>query len=125
MPVTLAQKEKIWDEVLKIIKDRIEDRHVYENFFNSTKISSIEGNLITVITETSLAASLLSTNAKYQQIINDSIEDVVETNYLIKLISQDDVNLNKRSSKEEKRIFFSSCSLNSKFTFDNFVVGSK
>ena len=45
MPISLSQKEKIWESVLKLIQETLEDRHVYVSFFAPTKLYKIDGQV--------------------------------------------------------------------------------
>ena len=120
MTVSLSQQGQIWDAVLKLVKDRINDRHVFDSFFADTKIHKIEGNKIVVVTDSSLSCNLLST--KYLSTIEDCVARITESNFELSFISQDEIQAHS-PAKETKPTFFQSCHLNDKYTFDNFVVG--
>ncbi|MDD6302910.1 MAG: chromosomal replication initiator protein DnaA [Bacillales bacterium] len=125
MPISLSQKEKIWDDVLKYIKERLEDRHVFDQFFSTTKIHKIEGNKILVLTDSKLAYSLLNSNSTYKNLVDDAVYFVTETNFEVEFIQPDDIQSSIQTfSDQPKHTFFQHCSLNPKYTFDNFVVGS-
>ena len=121
MPVSLSQKEKIWESVLEVVKETINDRHLYDSFFASTKLYKIDGNKFVVLTDSKLSSTLLST--KYLNTLENAVKSVTETNYTLSFLKPDDVQSSIQNMNENKPSFFQSCSLNHKYTFDNFVVG--
>ena len=122
MPISLSQKEKIWESVLKLIQETLEDRHVYVSFFAPTKLYKIEGNKFIVLTDSLLATNFLST--RYLTILQNAVKTVTETNYSISFINKDDIQSSIQIPGDEpKKSFFQNCNLNAKYTFDNFVVG--
>ena len=126
MVLTLDQKASLWNKVLDKVKIKISDRHLFDSFLLDTKIYKIDGNKMIISTGSKLSCQFLNTNDLYLQTISNCVKEVTETEYEISFISKDDIKeLNKKSPIiETKSPFFSNCSLNSKFTFDNFVVGS-
>lgn len=123
MPISLSQKEKIWESVLSLLKETIEDRHVFDSFFATTKLYKIDGNKFIILTTSKLSYTFLS--SRYLSSIENAVKNVTETNYSISFINQDDIQSSIQTMGEEpKHNFFQSCSLNSKYTFDNFVVGN-
>lgn len=124
MVLTLNQKNVIWDNVLDEVKKQINDRHLFDSFIADTKIYKIEGNKMFISTGSKLSCQFLNSNDHYLEIIKNSLKKATETEYEITFISKDEIKENtKILSNEQKNTFFSSCSLNSKYTFDNFVVG--
>ena len=121
MPVSLSQKEKIWESVLEVVKETINDRHLYDSFFASTKLYKIDGNKFVVLTDSKLSSTLLST--RYLNTLENAVKSVTETNYTLSFLKPDDVQSSIQNMNENKPSFFQSCSLNHKYTFDNFVVG--
>lgn len=121
MSVSLSQKEKIWESVLEVVKETINDRHLYDSFFASTKLYKIDGNKFVILTDSKLSSTLLST--KYLSTLENAVKSVTETNYTLSFLKPDDVQSSIQNMNENKPSFFQSCSLNHKYTFDNFVVG--
>lgn len=121
MTVSLSQQEQIWDAVLKLVKDRINDKHVFDSFFADTKIHNVSENKIVVITDSKLSCNLL--NTKFRDILQDCVQKITESNYELSFIAQEDIQSSVQPLKEKKSVFFQSCRLNPKYTFDNFVVG--
>ncbi len=126
MVLTLDQKTSLWNKVLGKVKIKITDRHLFDSFLSDTKIYKIDGNKMIISTGSKLSCQFLNSNDHYLQTISSCVKDATETEYEISFISKDDIKeLNKKSPIfETKSPFFSNCSLNNKFTFDNFVVGS-
>lgn len=121
MSRTITELTNIWAAVLSKIEGNL-DARIYDSFFRSTKIDRMEGNTLIVATDTSLAANLLT--AKYMDSINEAILEVTGTDFAVKFVPVDDL---KKQAEPEKEVkgpeFFADSHLNSKFTFDNFVVG--
>lgn len=126
MALTLEQKSTIWNSVLEKIKNNITDRHLYDSFFLETKIYKIDGNKMIISTGSKLSCQFLSSNDHYLEIVKTCLKEVTQTEYELSFISKDDIKEIKNDANiiESKPHFFQSCSLNSKLTFDNFVVGS-
>lgn len=124
MVVTLSQQVQIWDNVLKLVKERISDRHVFDSFLADSTIYKIDGNKIIIATNSRLSCSLLNSNSSYNNLILDSLKEVTESEFEISYISKDDIAASPAKPVETKPVFFSNCHLNTKYTFDNFVVGN-
>lgn len=124
MVLTLNQKNVIWDNVLEAVKNQINDRHLFDSFIADTKIYKIEGNKMFISTGSKLSCQFLNNNDHYLNIVKECIKKITETEYEITFLSKEEIKENtKIVSNDQKSSFFSSCSLNSKYTFDNFVVG--
>lgn len=123
MVVTLSQQNQLWNTILSIVKDRISDRHVFDSFLADSKVHKIDGNKIIVIVNSALAASLLKTNARYNNIIKDAIKIATESDYELELITSDEIKNVAEKPQTQKHQFFAHSVLNPKYTFDNFVVG--
>lgn len=125
MALTLNEKNTIWNSVLEDIKSQINDRNVFDAFIADTKIYKIEDNTIIISTGSKLSCQFLCGNDLYFSLIKKCIKEKTETEYEISFISKEEIKENvKVSPVEVKSSFFQSCSLNPKYTFDNFVVGS-
>jgi chromosomal replication initiator protein len=121
MNITLNDQEKIWDDVLAIVKV---DRHVFDSFLSKTKITKIEGNKIVILTDTSLSATFLTKDNRYKSLIQEVVEQVTQTNYELEFTYESEDSLaSQKNSEAKKPRFFQACRLDSRYTFDNFVVG--
>lgn len=124
MVLTLVQKNEIWENVLILVKKEIEDRKVFDSFISDTKIYKIDGVKMIIQTGSQLSCHFLNGNDHYSNIIKQCVKEVTETEYKISYISKEDIKeKNIDIHSETKSRFFSSCSLNPKYNFDNFVVG--
>ena len=130
MVVSLSQQNQLWNRILSNIKERVEDKHIYDSFFANTKLHKVEGDIMNICVDSKLSIKLIEGNSTYTSYILDSIKEVTETEYKIRLLSKEEMvekkdSLNKDSQViETKERFFSTCCLNAKYNFDNFVVGS-
>ena len=124
MVLTLDQKNKIWNAVLSQIKTKITDRNVFDAFIADTKIYRIDGDVMVISTGSKLSCQFLKSNDHYLSLIKDCLKDQTETEYKLSFISKEELkDVTKVVVPETKSSFFSSCSLNPKYNFDNFVVG--
>jgi chromosomal replication initiator protein len=118
---SLSEIAQIWDRILEILKQKINDRHIFDSFFSDSYIHVIENDQIKVIVNSGLAGNLLST--KYYDTILQAVIDVTQSNFKIAFVQKSDV---EKSPKvlEKKASFFPNSFVNRKFTIDNFVVGT-
>lgn len=121
MSISLSQKEKIWESVLDLIKESVNDRHLFDSFFASTKLYKIDGNKFIILTDSKLSTTLL--NTKYLSTIENAVKSVTESNYTLTFITQDDIQSGIQPLNDTSTLFFQNCNLNTKYSFDNFVVG--
>lgn len=124
MVVTITQQSQIWDSVLKLVYERMNDRHLFDSFIVNTKIHRIEGNKLFITTDSALAKDFLNTNSKYNEMIVECLKEVTESEFELIALTQEEVAQNQKKAVEKKPTFFANCRLNSKYTFDNFVVGN-
>lgn len=123
MSSTISEISKLWNRILEGIKNRISDRHTYDYFFSDSYIHSIDGDTIVVVLNSTLAVSIIPT--KYDSLIVDVINEVTETNFKVKYISQSEAKQNQKSiTTFEQPGFFPNAFINPKLTFDTFVIGS-
>ena len=123
---SISEIARIWQETLKIIDERLNDRNVYDNFFANSYIQDIRGNTVTVVVSSATAERLLS--SKYIDIIKDSITEVTDNNFDLVFVQQNSItrsNTRQNSSQKENSepTFFKDTKLRSELTFDSFVEG--
>lgn len=123
MSVTLSNQDKIWNNVLERAK-LVFDRHTFDMFFASTKISSIVNDVITVITDTELSKNILNSDNKTVEKLREIVNEVTETNYQLKFVLKSDESSDFKQEEVQKHVFFQQCNLNPKYSLDNYVVGS-
>lgn len=122
MKNSIAEMISIWDRTLAKLKTLVPDRHVYDAFFVDTYIHSIDGDLITVIANSSLSKSMLNTT--YQDLINQTLHETTQTNYFTHFIEKKEIPSATAVQAETKPTFFKNAKVNPNLTFDNFVVGN-
>ena len=123
---SISEIARIWQETLKIIDERLDDRNVFDNFFANSYIYDIKGNTATVVVSSAVAERLLS--SKYIDIIKDALTEVTDNNLDLVFIQQSSItksNIRSTSSQKENTepTFFNDTQLKSELTFDSFVEG--
>ena len=46
MVVSLSQQNQLWNRILSNVKERVEDKHIYDSFFANTKLHKVEGDIM-------------------------------------------------------------------------------
>lgn len=119
---TLSEITQLWDKALLEIKEKLSDDKMFSSFFEDSYINQINGETITVIVNTAVAAQLMRT--KYYDLISEVILELTETNFKLNFIIPDEVQSKTTSSPStKKQEYFKDSNLNSSLTFDSFVVG--
>ena len=122
---SISEMARIWQQSLKLIDERLQERQIFDSFFADTYIYEIKGDTITVVTPNLTSERLLST--KYIDLIKDVVSEVTEFDYNLRFIQSDGIvkKLNTISSKEEntESKFFTDAELNKELTFGSFVEG--
>ena len=119
---SLSEITQLWDKALIKIQERLGEKQIFDSFFADSYINEINNNEITVVVNSSLAVRLIST--KYNDIITEIINELTESNFRMNYILASDIKNNEPiSSVVKKQVYFKDAILNSKLTFDNFVVG--
>lgn len=116
---------RVWQQTLKIIDKRLNERHIFDSFFANTYINDVSGDVVTIIVDSLTSERLLS--SKYVEIIKEALNDVTEHNYnlVFKQLSEiKKVNLKQKNKKVEESLFFKDAKINTSLTFDSFVEGS-
>ncbi len=120
---TVSEKSRIWERVLEGIEIKVDDRRIYDSFFNGSYIHSIEGDSMIVVVNSKFAASIIS--SKYADFIHDVVMEVTQSNFKISFIPEDEAKSLQKNVvlPSEKPRFFSNSFINPKYTFDSFVIG--
>lgn len=126
MNASITEAKRIWNKVKEKIKKSLQnDKMLYESFFENTELYQIDNNHMVVSTDTSLAAKLL--NTKYISLVDDAVSEITETKFKIEFVFIDELkekeNKETKYKEKEESTYFPYAKLNSKLTFDNFVVG--
>ena len=122
---SISEITKIWDKALARIEKQLNDSNLFNSFFEGSYIYEITGNTIVVVANSSLASVLMK--QRYHDIIVEAVNDVTETSFNLEFIGPDDVKKDNSTPvvpQREKVKYFEHAKLNTKLTFDNFVVGS-
>jgi len=122
--VSLSESTKLWNQVLDLIKEKIDDRNIFDNFFQDTYIYDIQDTTIILVVKGELAVTLLTT--KYKKIIQECITEVSESSYDLNIVTSDNLpKIIKENKTAPVKIesFFKNATLNDSQTFDSFVKG--
>ena len=122
MERTLSQLSNLWSKVLLEIKEQLNEKTIYDSFFSNSYISTIENKTIYVVTNSGLAAQVIT--MRYLDLVNAVVEKITQTNYNVVFTSEKDMVVKKPTKNAAEPAFFKNCSLNPDLTFDNFIVGS-
>lgn len=120
MPETITELNNLWARIKPLLEERIGDPRVSDVFLGKTRIYSFENDVITVATETDLAAMILS--SKYQNLADQIAKEVVGKPVKISFAHSE--SLKKTAPQvEQTPQYFKNVSINPALTFDNFVSG--
>ena len=115
----------IWNLTLKNIAKKIKDRSLYNSFFATSYLFSLDGGNAVLVTDSAVSKKILSQD--YSNIIIKAINDVTESDYSLSIITANEIKQSKEPMKslesKKETIFFESAFIQPKFTFENFVVG--
>ena len=96
---SLSETSGLWNKALEEIGKKLDEPMMFESFFSGSYIYDINGNTITVVVNSSLAAQLLQT--KYYDVISETINELTETEFQIKFIDIEEANEIKEKALEE------------------------
>ena len=131
MPVTVSKQKSIWNKVLaKIEKTLKDDQHNYLLFYAELKLVEMTDDTMKILAPSLLVKSYLS-NSEHSKLLNDAINFVTNQEYKLTFYLSDEIDVtetkptyNPTQTCVPEKTFFSNCKLNTKYTFDNFVVGN-
>ena len=126
MNSSISEMARIWQQTLKIIDERLQERQIFDSFFADTYINDIKGNTITVIVSSATSERLLS--SKYIDLIKDVVNEVTDLNYNIVFKQAGNAAIESQISKakvaeSDEPLFFKNAKLKDELTFDSFVEG--
>ncbi len=121
MSESVSELAQLWNRILAKIKTRLNDQRIYDSFLSGSYIDSINGNIMTVVVNSGLAATICGST--YREPILSCIEETTGTSFEVKFIQESEVKT-IAETKQSKTSFFADAHLESKFTFDNFVQGT-
>ena len=132
MVSTISQLNYIWKNVLVKVKEKlVNDQHYYDSFFADTTLHAIEKDVFVVLVNSAVSKTFLQqTNQQGYLTLKKAVDEVTESNYNLKFITKDEIvnyssegTISETIKEDKKSAFFAHCSLNPKFSFDNFVSG--
>ena len=122
--MNLSKLSTIWDQVLQIVKDQLNDNKVYETFFQNSKLYKVEGDTAYISVKTKFAKELLG--ERYLPLIEKALEQSTDYNYRCKISMENEIVMpiiegdTEVETVDQKNY---ESNLNSNYTFENFVVG--
>lgn len=121
------QTTEIWSNLLDKIQQEINSLS-FKTWFEETELFSIDKGIATIIVPLPIHKSHISNN--YKEIINNILEELTGRTYELELLLKEEVKVVETEIKEEvssNNIIiennFISSNLNSKYTFDTFIIG--
>lgn len=120
MEASISELTAIWGQILKNLKEKINDSMIYENFFAHSYLDHIEGNTMIIITDSGVSANVLRDN--FLSLIKEATTETTGTEFDFKFYQEGDLK-NEVKTVETKPVFFINSSLSQRYTFKNFVVG--
>ena len=124
---SISEMTRIWQQVLKLVDERLQERQIFDSFFADTYINDIKGDTIVVIVNSLTAERLLS--SKYIDLLKEAVGEVTEFSYNLEFKQLGDVTKSKnaqlgnQNKSEEETSFFKNAEIKSELTFDSFVEG--
>lgn len=127
------QLEKIWEETLSVIKSQL-NTPTFKTWFASTKPVALAKNVITISTPNAFTKEWLE--SRYSSLVTGSLLEVLGEEFTVKFITRqtapgglemkvtpiaEEQKVTPKSTEKESQ---RSSVLNSKYTFDSFVIGS-
>ena len=126
MNSSISEIVRMWQQTLKIIDERLNERETFDYFFDNSYIQEINGNTVIVVVKNLTSQRLLS--SKYIDLIKEAFYDVTERNCDFKFVLAEDVAIsNTFTSKDRIKVeepqYFRDSDLQDNLTFDSFVEG--
>ena len=124
---SISEMTRIWQQVLKLVDERLQERQIFDSFFADTYINDIKGDTIVVIVNSLTAERLLS--SKYIDLLKEAVGEVTEFSYnlefkqLGEVTKSKNAQLGNQNKDEEDTTFFKNAEIKSELTFDSFVEG--
>ena len=124
---SISEIARIWQQTLKVIDKKLDERAIFDSFFANSYIQDIKGNTVTVAVGSATAERLLS--SRYVDIIKDSLSEVTDNNYDLVFVQQDTIAKSNAKNifapkEENEPSFFKDAKLDTNLTFDSFVEGA-
>ena len=124
---SISEMTRIWQQVLKLVDERLQERQIFDSFFADTYINEIKGDTIVVIVNSLTAERLLS--SKYIDLLKEAVGEVTEFSYnlefkqLGEVTKSKNAQLGNQNKDGDDPAFFKNAEIKSELTFDSFVEG--
>ena len=123
---SISEMARIWQQTLKSVDEKLQERQIFDTFFADTYIYNIQGDTVTVVAKDLTSQRLLS--SKYIEVIKEAYNEVTDDNPNFKFVLLNEVAGGKapkiaNSQEQEEPLFFKNAELKSDLTFDSFVEG--
>ncbi|MEA5060830.1 MAG: chromosomal replication initiator protein DnaA [Erysipelotrichaceae bacterium] len=120
---SISETTQLWERVLSKLEKRLDDRNIFDSFFDGSYIYEIQGDTITVVVNSALASRLIST--KYIDLLSEIVLEVTESNFKLIFLEPDEAKKNAKAPIIQKQDeCFKESFVNPNLKFDNFVVGT-
>lgn len=127
--MTVSEISKLWNKTLKKVRESISDAYSFDYFLANTYIYEIKGNNIIIVADKVSGKPTIEKN--YLKLLETTVSDLADEKYTITVVLEQDIeSANVKVSTSTKVVespkevkFFEGSYINSKLTFNNFVVG--
>ena len=123
-----SQLDEIWAETLKIIQQKM-NRPSFDTWFNQTELIAYYDENFIIKTPNDIVKDWLNNN--YLHIIIESFQEILNRKVIIKFVVSNDLDSLPIDNNPQSNIISESfneraakSNLNSRYTFENFVVGN-
>ncbi len=115
--------ESLWNNFLEKLKPRISSLS-YDTWFKNTKLLSLENNVAKILVDSPLQKKSLQET--WYQTISDIFNEITNTSFDFEFVFEDEINQNINIDVENIGVPLNTpekSNINSKYTFDSFIVG--
>ena len=127
MVVSISETARLWEKALGKIKAKLNEERSFDYFFANSYIYEINGKELTLVAPNKVAKPVLQN--KYFDLIKYALSEVTDDEYVINIVSDDDLAKSAKSVKvadkevKKENTYFENATIKPDLTFDNFVVG--
>ena len=115
--------EKLWNAALEILKTKFSSPATFDTWFANTKLSEIKNNQAILIVEYEMQKKMLKEN--YNDLIEEVFTEVSGSNFKFEYLLKEEIEKNIEINTDIQGVPNNNfdTNLNSKYTFENYVVG--
>ena len=115
--------EALWNATLEILKTKFSSPTTYDTWFSNTKLKSINNNQAILIVEYEMQKKMLKEN--YNDLIEEVFTEVSGSNFKFAYLLKEEIEKNIEINTDIQGVPNNNfdTNLNSKYTFENYVVG--